>query len=155
MALFLIYYWFIALDMWGWTYFHINYKIYLGFNHHFSTVPEVLRRCSYLSSMFLVIFVVYILKVENIGSFKDNEITTYLPLLVWAVGIFYVFVPTKRALNGAGRRWMYRMIYGATIGHFFKYESRYTFFLDQFVSMVTPLRDVDYTICYYYIYLTT
>lgn len=45
---------------------------------------------------------------------------------------------------------MYRMMYGAVIGHFIKYESRFTFFTDQFVSMVTPLRDMDYTVCYYY-----
>jgi hypothetical protein len=38
MALFIIYYWFITLDLAGWNYFNINYKVYLGFNHHFSTV---------------------------------------------------------------------------------------------------------------------
>jgi len=38
LALLLIYYWFIALDVIGWNYFKINYKMYLGFNHHFSTV---------------------------------------------------------------------------------------------------------------------
>lgn len=48
---------------------------------------------------------------------------------------------------------MYKMGWGATFGHFIKYESRYTFFTDQFVSMVTPLRDVDYTLCYYYYYV--
>lgn len=41
-ALFLIYYWCLALDVWAWNYFKINYKIYLGFNHHFSTLTEIL-----------------------------------------------------------------------------------------------------------------
>jgi hypothetical protein len=51
----------------------------------------------------------------------------YLPLLVWIIGILYVFIPAKRSLNGEGRRWMFRMIFGSVIGHFIKYESRYTF----------------------------
>lgn len=38
MLLFNLYYWFLALDVFGWNYFKVNYKIYLGFNHHFSTL---------------------------------------------------------------------------------------------------------------------
>lgn len=60
-ALFFVYYWFIGLDLWGWNSYRINYKTYLGFNHHFSTVGEVFRRTSYLSFIFLVVFLLYIL----------------------------------------------------------------------------------------------
>lgn len=41
MALFLTYYWFISFDLAAWNYFRIDYKLYLGFNYHFSTVAEV------------------------------------------------------------------------------------------------------------------
>jgi EXS family len=68
----------------------------------------------------------------------------------WVLGALYVFVPTRKYFNGQGRMWMYRTMWGALAGHFWKYESRFTFFTDQFVSMVTPFRDLDYTICYYY-----
>jgi hypothetical protein len=57
----LMYYWCLALDVWGWNFFRINYKIYLGFNHHFSTLTEILQRVSVLSSVFLLIFVIYCL----------------------------------------------------------------------------------------------
>jgi hypothetical protein len=53
-------------------------------------------------------------------------------------------------LNGEGRRWMFRMVAGSTVGHFIKYESRFTFFTEQFASLVIPWRDLDYTVCYYY-----
>lgn len=69
LALFIIYYWYLALDLWGWTHFRINYKIYLGFNHHFSTVEEVFKRVSYFSAMFLLSFVFYSLQAENIEPF--------------------------------------------------------------------------------------
>ena len=61
LALLLIYYWYISLDLVGWNYFRINYKIYLGFNHHFSTVPEALKRVSWFTAFFLILFVLYIL----------------------------------------------------------------------------------------------
>lgn len=158
--LFLLYYWFIALDLWGWNMHRINYKTYLGFNHHFSTVGEVFRRVSYLSVVFLLAFILYILQAETVGQFAVVESfqfgiaffpTVYLPLVVWGVAALYVFFPSFKYFNGPGRLWMYRMMFGATIGHFIKYESRYTFFLDQFTSMAVPLRDLDYTICYYYV----
>lgn len=63
--------------------------------------------------------------------------------------MFYVFFPFTTIMNGPGRVWMYKLLAGAIYGHFIKYESRFTFCLDQFISMATPLRDLDYTICYY------
>lgn len=47
---------------------------------------------------------------------------------------------------------MYRMGYMAVIGHWTPKmsEIRYLFFTDQIISMFTPFKDLDYTICYYY-----
>jgi len=58
-ALFLFYFWMLALDVAGWNYFNINYKIYLGFNFHFSTLSEILKRVTTLSAIFLIAFVLY------------------------------------------------------------------------------------------------
>lgn len=109
-ALFIIYYWFLALDLWGWTTHRINYKNYLGFNHHFSTVPEVFRRTSLLSVLFLLIFILYILQVEMIGyfqfvysfNFQNFQFypTQYLPLIIWGVAAIYVFIPIFNHWNG-------------------------------------------------------
>jgi hypothetical protein len=32
-----------------------------------------------------------------------------LPFIIWAIAIIYVFVPTKKSFNAAGRKWMYSM----------------------------------------------
>lgn len=45
--------------------------------------------------------------------------------------------------------WMYKMFRGAIYHHFVKYESRYTFFTDQLVTLVIPIGDLSYTVCYY------
>ena len=133
MALFLTYYWFISLDLAGWNYFNINYKLYLGFNYHFSTLSEVLQRVSIFTAIFLIIFVWYCVAVEeslgdlsNLFHFIDLR---YLPLIMWIIMGVYVFVPLRN-FNSQGRSWMYKMFRGALWGHFIKYESRYTFFTD-------------------------
>jgi hypothetical protein len=64
MILFLAYYWFISLDIFGWDYFKVNYKIYLGFNHHFSTLMSIIKRASILSTIFLVFMLIYVLEAE-------------------------------------------------------------------------------------------
>lgn len=154
MALFLTYYWFLSLDLAAWNYFNIDYKLYLGFNYHFSTVSEVLGRVSVFTAIYLVIFVWYCIAVEE--SLGDLSYTLhfvdvrYMPLIIWLIMIIYVFYPTTKYFNPEGRNWMYRMFKGALWGHFVKYESRFTFFTDQFTSMITGMRDVDYTFCYYY-----
>lgn len=58
-ALFIFYFWMLALDVAGWNYFNINYKLYLGFNHHYSTLSEILKRVTVLSSIYLLIFIIY------------------------------------------------------------------------------------------------
>ncbi|CAD8047111.1 unnamed protein product [Paramecium sonneborni] len=148
-GLLLIYYWLLTLNQYIWIKYQINYKLYLGFNHHFSTLPEVIKRVSFLSTIFLLLFLITCIQVEEI-AFKDyKNIIKLLPLLYWIIFLGYLLIPTIKKLNGQGRRWMYRMLKGALFTHFLCYDGRYTFVLDQFVSLFSPIRDLEYTICYY------
>ena len=69
---------------------------------------------------------------------------------MWIILLVYVFYPFKTMFNPEGRRWMYIMIYGSFWGYLFTLESRFTFFIDQIPSLATPIRDLDYSACYYY-----
>ncbi|KAM3145495.1 hypothetical protein pb186bvf_002269 [Paramecium bursaria] len=158
-ALILIYYWYFAIILRGWNINKINYKLFLGFNFHFSTVAEVLKRAGYLSAIYLTIFTLYSLQAEGIGFFKFQDMfnlslqffpTDLLPLIIWITLFIYFLIPTRYYFNGQGRRWMFRMFYGVIYLHAIKYEARYTFILDQICSLILPMRDIDYTICYYY-----
>ncbi|CAD8135336.1 unnamed protein product [Paramecium octaurelia] len=148
-GLLLIYYWLLTLDQYIWIKYQINYKLYLGFNHHFSTLTEVIKRVSFLSTIYLLLFLITCIQVEEI-AFKDyKNIIKVLPLLYWVIFFGYLLIPTIKKFNGQGRRWMYRMLKGALFSHFLAYDARYTFVLDQFVSLFSPIRDLEYTICYY------
>ncbi|CAD8044114.1 unnamed protein product [Paramecium primaurelia] len=148
-GLLLIYYWLLTLDQYIWIKYQINYKLYLGFNHHFSTLTEVIKRVSFLSTIFLLLFLITCIQVEEI-AFKDyRHVIKILPLLFWIIFFGYLLIPTIKKFNGQGRRWMYRMLKGALFTHFISYDARYTFVLDQFVSLFSPIRDLEYTVCYY------
>jgi hypothetical protein len=71
MALFLTYYWFLALDVAAYNYFRINYKIFLGFNHHFSTLSQIVKRASILTTIYLLVFVLYILQQKDLTNLAD------------------------------------------------------------------------------------
>lgn len=58
-ALFIFYFWMLSLDVAGWNYFSINYKLFLRFNHHYSTLSEILKRVTLLSAIYLLIFIIY------------------------------------------------------------------------------------------------
>ena len=45
---------------------------------------------------------------------------------------------------------MFKIVFGSILGHFIKYESRYTFVCEQFVSMVIPISDMGYSVNFYY-----
>ena len=64
MILFITYYWFLAIDVFGWDYFKVNYKVYLGFNHHFSTFISIIKRASILSSILMIALITFILEAE-------------------------------------------------------------------------------------------
>ncbi|CAK79880.1 unnamed protein product (macronuclear) [Paramecium tetraurelia] len=138
-ALFIFYFWMISLDVAGWNYFNVNYKLYLGFNHHYSTLSEILKRVTIFK--------------EDIGKLAQElqvfDVRLY-PLLIWVCLLIYVLYPFKKIFNPEGKKYMYQMLYGMFWGFLFNYESRYTFMADQFASFTTPIRDLDYTICYYY-----
>ena len=38
LSLFLLYFWLLCLNMYGWTVCHINYRHLFQYNHHYSTV---------------------------------------------------------------------------------------------------------------------
>lgn len=166
MALLLTYYWVLVIDVVAYQYFKLNYKIFFAFNHHFSTTSEIIKRVSILSTIYLLVFVVYLMQMDHVSTITDNIkvfILTllqlfdprYLPLISWVILAIYVLIPTRRYLNGQGRMWMYGMAWGSLFGHYGRSEARYIFFTDQFVSLVTPFKDLDYTVCYYYNYVNS
>lgn len=94
-----------------WNKAKINYKSYFAFNHHFSTLNEILKRVMTLTSIFLLVSIAYICDISKLGIvFSNLKGEDYFPIIIWVALLFLVFFPSKSFINGKGRIWFYRNI---------------------------------------------
>lgn len=82
---------------------------------------------------------------KNITWFPND----YAPLVVWVVFLGYVFFPSNKIFNPEGRNYFYKLGYICLFTAVYQMEFRIAFTTDQLVSFVGPLRDLEYTVCYY------
>lgn len=59
-----MYYWFLAGNVFGWNKFYVNYKKLFKFNNHYSTLPQILIRVSLFSSLYLIVFLTSMAKIN-------------------------------------------------------------------------------------------
>lgn len=97
--------------------------------------------------------------VKEIGPYYYSPLVRYIPfppsygpLLIWVVVCVYFVVPTKKSLNGRGRRYFWRLMWTCLVSVFYPMTFPISWATDQFVSFVGPLRDVCYTVCFYWSY---
>jgi hypothetical protein len=150
-SLFILYVWLLAWNVHGWNRFNVNYRLIFKFNHHYSRTEQILGRAAAFSLIFLLMLLLYLaIRLDFLGSFlKDNDISSYTPLIVWVCFFGYVFFPSNRLFNGKGRQYFYRLMRACLFSMFYKMEFRIAWATDQLVSFVGPLKDLSYTLCYY------
>lgn len=68
-GLLILYLWLLALNVYGWCLNNINYKLIFKFNHHSSDIPEILRRASVFTTVFLIAFIWYVVLDVGIGRY--------------------------------------------------------------------------------------
>ncbi len=51
--------------------------------------------------------------------------------------------------NFKGRLYMFKLMFSAVVAPFYRVNFAIVWITDQFVSLITPLKDFAYTICYY------
>ena len=150
LALFIIYIWLLGWNVYGWTKYHINYRNIFRFNYHYSTLSEILKRAASFTTIVLLTFLWYVLireekSVYNVFFFYQKE---FCPLIGWCIFLIYMFYPNKKHFNGEGRFYMFRIFKNMLVSCFFV-DFTLSWATDQVVSFVIPLRDLEYTICYY------
>jgi hypothetical protein len=72
----------------------------------------------------------------------------YLAAVVWFLFLTYLIVPIPY-FNSKGRIYMFKLIFSAMVAPLHHVEFSIVWITDQFVSLITPLKDFAYTICYY------
>ena len=149
----ILYIWLLAWNVHGWNKFNINYRRIFKFNHHYSTLSQILKRCMFFTAVFLITFLWYVLIKSKLGSFSD--ILDFLPekkciaSIIWIILLCYMFFPSKKYCNGQGRIYVYRLFRKILCLSCFNVDFCVNWATDQLVSFVTPLKDLEYTLCFY------
>jgi len=72
-----------------------------------------------------------------------------LPLICWLMLIIYLLFPVKNSFNYQGRIYTLKLFVESMLSIFNKIEFRHVWFTDQITSFIGPIRDAEYTLCYY------
>jgi len=150
-ALILAYMWFLAWNVYGWTIYYVNYRNIFAFNYHYSTLSEIVKRTSIFTTILMLTLLWYILIREDedfayILGFIPKE---YSPLICWVLFLGYLFFPSFKYFNGEGRRYFFKLIKNLFIYSFISVDFPITWATEQFISFVIPIRDIEFSICYY------
>lgn len=150
-AFVIIYIWLLGWNVYVWTRYHVNYKRIFKFNYHFSSVREILKRGMMFSSIFLICFIWYIImndQMQNISDLFGWMDKTYIPLITWVFIVLYFLFPFPY-FNWEGRKYFFRLMFRIFFLSFFMIDFTMSWATDQMVSFVTPIKDLEYTFCYY------
>ena len=153
-----IYLWFLGLNVYAWNKFHINYKLCFAFGNHHSELISIFKRAAVFSAIFVLMTLAYMLIrtqipiVSNFFIFIPLEMT---PLICWLSLLVYLLMPYKDYFNYIGRMWSFKLIAESVACFVVKLEFKHIWLTDQLTSFIGPMRDIEYTICYYYNYNST
>jgi len=144
--------WLLGLNVYTWNIFNINYKLCYDFSNHYSDVISIFQRAAAFSSVLVLMVLIYMIIRTQIPIFLAaiNYIPLeILPLICWLTLIFYLAFPFKNAFNYQGRVYMFRIFIESMLSIFNKIEFKHVWFTDQITSFIGPIRDAEYTLCYY------
>ena len=154
LALFIMYIWLLGWNVYGWTQYHINYKLIFKFNHHYSTLSEIWKRAAFFTTVCLLMFLSYVIFREKGEEIKDVSLYDYVnkeiyPLIFWIIFWGYIFFPSIKYFNGEGRFYMLNLLKRMVSSSCFFVDFTLVWATIQTLSFAIPLRDFEYTICYY------
>lgn len=166
-----------GIDVYYWKKFSIDYQLCFGNIRSSSNVCQILITGLFFVLVGLTCLTIFILSVETsyLAIIIKNDI---LPMLCVALLLIYFIFPSSRnlnMLNFKGRIYFIYLMYECLITPLYlladigllmferfvskksltclsalikKVEFRHMWFVGLFCSMIGPLRDIDYTICY-------
>jgi hypothetical protein len=153
-----LYLWLLGLNVYMWNINNINYKICFGFKNHYSNLITIFQRAAGFTSIFVLIFLIYMIIRTEIPFFLNlfnNIPVNILPLICYSVCIIYLFCPLKNTFNYEGRIYFYTVLLEGFLSIFNKIEFKHVWLYDQLTSFIGPIRDYEYTMCYYVFFQKT
>ncbi|MCQ2820424.1 MAG: hypothetical protein MJ252_24430 [archaeon] len=148
-----LYWWVIGFNVYVWNKGSISYKIMFQFSNHYSEVIAIYKRAAFFSFVLMSVILLYMLDRANINVFNGYFVpTNILPLICWGILFIYLFCPFHSIFNYKGRMFMFQMITESIFSFLMKPSFRDVWTMDQITSFVGPMRDMEYTLCYYAYY---
>ena len=150
-----LYWWVHGLNVLVWTKADISYRVIFMINDSkYSTPIEIFKRAAIFTFILLLCLLAYMIKRIWAGAFfgilEPIPINT-LPLICWGSIILYTFCPFD-IWNYDGRAYLGTLCKESLGSFLLKTGFRHVFFINQMCSFIAPMRDVEYTICYYAYY---
>ena len=146
-----LYWFFLGLNVYVWDKYNINYKRVFNIQLHHSSVYQIFKRVFGFLSIWMIIFLYsamsFIYAGENI-ILLNKKVQKYMPPFVWITLFLYMIFPSKKKCNGKGRAYLYKLLKDTILSPFLSIAFLVPWVTDQMLSLVIPLKDLSYTICY-------
>lgn len=150
-----LYLWTLGINVWSWNDAHINYKALFTFDNNYSSVTEIFTRSAVFSCILFFAIALYMLTRTQYGlnfrlyNYINIEI---LPGICWLSLLLYFFCPFQ-LFNYLGRIYSMRLFVECITSLLIPIEFKHIWFMDQLTSLIGPMRDMEYTLCYYSYYV--
>ena len=149
-----LYWWMHGLNILIWTKADISYRIIFQVDNDYSSPIQIFKRAAIFTFILLTSLLIYMVKRIWAGAFFgifDPIPIRRIPLICWLSLLIVVFCPF-RIWNYDGRAWLGKLAKESLVSFLFKTGFRHVFFMSQLCSFIAPMRDIEYTICYYAYY---
>lgn len=148
-----VYYWTLAINVFFWMKYNINYKLIFQFNFHFSEISEIFKRVSVFSTIYLMMllwFLILNFQSEKLGELFGIIPQNVTPFIVWIVFFGYCFFPSITLFNSMGRFYVLKLIIDVICSPFIRIGVTFRAFwaLDQLMSFSWFFRDLHYLVMF-------
>ena len=148
------YWWIHGLNILVWTKADISYRVIFGIDSKYSTPIEIFKRAAIFTFILLLCLLIYMIKRIWAGAFFgifEPIPINCLPLICWGALIIYLFCPFD-IWNYDGRAFLGDLAKESLGSFLLKTEFKHVFLINQVCTFIAPMRDMEYTICYYAYY---
>ena len=149
-----LYWWVHGLNVLVWAKADISYRVIFQIDSKYSTPIEIFKRAAIFTFILLFCLLIYMIKRIWAGAFFgifEPLPINCLPLICWGSLILYTFCPFD-IWNYDGRAFLGDLAKESLGSFLLKTGFRHVFFINQMCSFIAPMRDMEYTICYYAYY---
>ena len=149
-----LYLWFIGLNIKAWEDIKINYRALFSFQLSKNSIIDFCTCASIFGSLLFLSFLIYFITRTPLGiklGLNLYNIADILPAFIWLSLLLYFFCPFK-ILNYEGRNNIKKLFWECIASILIPIEFKHIWFMDQLTSLIGPMRDIEYTFCYYSYY---